>query len=139
MLDLLAELTGLTGVLKDILAVHLRIAEALERISPPLPDAPSPVVRPFDEREGFHLAESGEEYEARLSQEAALAAEAGVVPWNPAFKQALEDMRAEMMKTSYAVKDEQGNWTEIPPPTREEADEAIRAGFRAAKAEANER
>lgn len=142
MFNLFAELTGLTAELRELRLVHVRIAEALERISPPLaPDAPVPgEPRPFDaDHEGFHMAESPAEYQERVDSEAAFAASLGVAPWSPDFQKTIMEIRAEMMRPRMEQDEETGGWTEKPALSQEEADDAIRKGFQLAKAAANER
>lgn len=137
MLDVVAELSGLTNELYQIRLVGVRIAEALERLSPPLPDdSEARSVRPPDPNEGFHLAESPEEYQERINQEAAFASSLGVAPWSPEFQKTIMEIRTEMMRPRQVQDEETGQWSEAPALTAEEADEAIRKGFQLAKAEA---
>jgi len=151
MLDLFAELTGLTSEIRELRLVHTRIAEALERLSPPL-HAPAsdsrdgaaasgparPLNRDANPDDGFHMAESPEEYQTRIDSEAALAASLGVAPWSPEFQRTIMEIRAELM-TPRRTQDEEGNWTDTPALSAEEAEDAIRQGFQLAKAAANER
>lgn len=150
MFDLFAELSGLTAEVREHRLVMLRVAEALERISPPVPVPPgdassrpqrdSPVAKASDESQDqvHHLAESPEEYMARMDHEAALATSLGVAPWSPDFQRTIMEVRAELMKPR-SYQDEEGNWKTREPLTEAEADEAVREGFRLAKAEANVR
>src|SRR5580698_4422309 len=78
MFDLFAELSGLTAEVREHRLVMLRVAEALERISPPVPVPPddaasrlrrdSPVAKASDESQDqvHHLAESPEEWMSRM-------------------------------------------------------------------------
>lgn len=123
----------------------LRIAEALERISPPLraeraeSDTVSQQSQPSQEQpQEHHLAESPEEYMSRTDHEAALAVSLGVAPWSPDFQKTIMEIRAELMKPR-RYRDEEGNWQTRPPLTEAEADDAVREGFRLARAEANVR
>ena len=152
MFDLFAELSGLTSEVREHRLVMVRVAEALERISPPLaapPDdtvpnrdsrqASAPDVESLHEREQVHhLAESPEEYMARIDHESDLATSLGVAPWSPDFQRTIMEVRSELMKPR-KYQDEEGNWKERAPLTEEEADDAVREGFRLAKAEANVR
>src|SRR5580658_8841414 len=148
MFDLFAELSGLTAEVREHRLVMLRVAEALERISPPLaapvddgasrPQRDSPVAKASDESQVHHLAESPEEYMARMDHEAALATSLGVAPWSPDFQRTIMEVRAELMKPR-SYQDEEGNWETREPLTEAEADDAVREGFRLAKAEANVR
>lgn len=105
-----------------------RIADAFDRISPPpLPESDPPSQSSSHSRDEpplFYMAESPEQYQERMSAQAALAVSLGVAPWSPAFQRAVDDMRADMIK--------QGN-------NEQEADDLIRRAFQAAKSEANER
>lgn len=152
MFDLFAELSGLTAEVREHRMVMLRIAEALERISPPVPvpqeDAASrpqrdsPVAKASDESQAqdqvHHLAESPEEWMSRMDHESALAESLGVAPWSPDFQRTIMEVRAELMKPR-SYQDEEGNWKTREPLSEAEADEAVREGFRLAKAEANVR
>lgn len=152
MFDLFAELSGLTLEVREHRMVMVRVAEALERISPPLaappddvasrPQRDSPVAKASDESQRdeqvHHLAESPEEYMARIDHESDLATSLGVAPWSPDFQRTIMEVRAELMKPR-KYQDEEGHWKERAPLTEEEADDAVREGFRLAKAEANVR
>lgn len=151
MFDLFAELSGLTSEVREHRLVMLRIAEALERLSPPLATVAreaAAVTLPADggsapgEREHaeqvHHLAESPEEYMARIDHESDLANSLGVAPWSPDFQRTIMEVRAELMKPR-KYQNEKGNWQERAPLTEEEADDAVREGFRLARAEANVR
>lgn len=152
MFDLFAELSGLTAEVREHRLVMLRIAEALERISPPLAAAPAPDsvtgtsgrgeaagrAGSGEESYAHHLAESPEEYMARIDAEAALAQSLGVAPWSESFQRTIMEVRAELMKPR-SYQDEEGNWQTRAPLTEAEADDAVREGFRLAKAEANVR
>lgn len=140
MLDLVADLSGLTNELYQLRLIHLRICEALERLSPPLAadDSEARSVRPPDPRtDGFHLAESPAEYQERIDSEAAFAASLGVAPWSPDFQKVIMEVRAELMRPRRIQNEETGDWSDAPALSDEEADDAIRKGFRLAKAEAN--
>jgi hypothetical protein len=140
-LDLFSDLTGLTAELRELRLVHVRIAEALERLSPPVRAAdvqpigaqPGP---PLDEE--FYIAESPADYEARIHAENSLAASLGVASWSPDFQRTIMEVRAELMQ-SRRYQDEEGNWQTRDPLTEDEADEAVRKGFQLARAEANTR
>jgi hypothetical protein len=151
MFDLFAELSGLTSEVREHRLVMVRVAEALERISPPLQaetqqpnrdsrQASAPDVESQHERDEqvHHLAESPEEYIARIDHESDLATSLGVAPWSPDFQRTIMEVREELMKPR-KYQDEEGNWKERAPLTEEEADDAVREGFRLAKAEANVR
>ncbi len=138
MLDIFAELSDLTEVLRDGCQTLRRIAEALERLSPPLPASPDPVVSSYPMDDGFHLAESPEEYQSRTDQEAQLAISLGVAPWSPAFGQAISQMRQDLMKSRMEV-DAEGRTVPVPALSEEGAASLIRQAFQQAKAEANRR
>ena len=144
MLDIFADLSGLTSVLRDILSVLLRIAESLERVAPPLastpPDQPADGLNahPADPsaknaNDGFHLSESPSEYQERIDHDAALAGSLGVAPWSPDFQRVVAEVRNDLMKARY----EQGQ--ETSGLTEAEADDVIRQAFQIAKAETNAR
>jgi hypothetical protein len=148
--DLFAELSGLTAEVREHRLVMVRIAEALERVVPPLhappddassrPQRDSPVAKASDESQDqtHHLAESPEEWMSRMDHESALAESLGVAPWSPDFQRTIMEVRAELMKPR-SYQDEEGNWKTREPLTEAEADDAVREGFRLAKAEANVR
>jgi hypothetical protein len=153
MFDLFAELSGLTAEVREHRLVMLRIAEALERISPPLqPDgerdsdagtsgAGEARRRAGSEEESYsehYLAESPEEYMARTDRESALAMSLGVAPWSPDFQKSIMEVRAELMKPR-VWQDEEGNWQTREALTEAEADDSVREGFRIAKSASNER
>ncbi len=137
MLDIFAELSGLTLVAQDISTSLLRIAQALERLSPPLPVVESSAQNAQNATgvsDGFYLAESPEEYQARTSKEAELAISLGVAPWSPAFQQAIQDMRSDLR--GHKMKDENGQVQEL---TEDEITQAIKDAFFEAKGQANKR
>lgn len=146
MFDLFSDFSELRSELFDCRSVLLRIAEALERISPPLPDYPAvhpvqPVqsvqssAQPDD---SFHMSESGSEYESRLSHEAALAESLGVAPFSPAFQKAISEMHAELQQPRMEM-NEEGIPVFRGGHTEEEADQIVRQAFQLARAEANVR
>lgn len=130
------------GELREIRLALVRIAEAFERLSPPLPatisdaETPSEAERASRDRDQvFHLAESPEQYQERTNKEAALAISLGVAPWSPAFQQVIHDYRQDLLRPRM-VKDEEGNETEAVY-SEAEAEDIIRQAFQLAKAEAN--
>jgi hypothetical protein len=150
MFDFLSEVSGLTAAMRDSHTALTRIADALERLSPPpIPDreplsAPAAGAPSGDPPgpAGPTFAESPEDYQARTSQEAALAMSLGVAPWSPAFQTAIQEMRDVLMRPHVEeVQDEEGNWHRAnrEGATAEEAEQIVRDAFRLARAEANER
>ncbi len=143
--QLLTDLSGLTAEVRETRLVFLRIAEALERLSPPIPasepsaselstsTADTSSSLPYE----FSLSESPEEYRARTDEEAALAVQLGFAPWSPQFQALLAEMRGDLMKPRM-VTDDEGNQQEVKL-TKAEADQAIQDAFREAAAEANVR
>jgi len=139
MFDLFSEFSGLRSELADCRLVLLRIAEALERISPPLPDYPLQSVQSSAQPDdSFHMSESGSEYESRLSHEAALAESLGVAPFSPAFQKAISEMHAELQQPRMEM-NEEGIPVFRGGHTEEEADQIVRQAFQLARAEANVR
>lgn len=146
LIDILADVSGLRRAIDDNTSELRRIAEAMERAFPPLrsplvgvPLGGSPggsVGSASDEPEGFHIAESPEEYQERMSEEASLAISLGVAPWSPAFEKAVSEMRADLMKPRMEV-DEEGKIFRREPLTKDQANEHIKDAFRLARAEAN--
>ena len=143
----LIELSADMHELYEIRVALTRIAEALERLSPPLPDltVSDEAVRQAEQRyrdngsrNEFTFAESPEQYQERQSHDAALAASLGVAPWSPAFQTAIAEMRNELMETKLIL-DEEGRQVEVPARTEEEADQIVRDAFNLAKAQANRR
>lgn len=121
---------NITADLSAVASALIRIAEAMERLSPPRPPAaPVATTRDSEETDSFHLSESPEQFQERLNHEAALAASLGVAPWSPAFQCAVDEMRQDLMKSEW-----EGRLI-----TREEADDIMQQSFQAAKAQANER
>ena len=140
MFDLFAELSGLVAEVREHRLVLVRVAEALERLSPPLrAEAEAPAerhessARVPSEEDVHYLSESPEEYLVRQSREAALAESLGVAPWSPELQRTIMEVRAELMKPR-RYQDEQGNWQTRPELSEEEADQAVRDGFRIARA-----
>ena len=125
-LSVLAEITGLTAAIDRNTAQLRRIADAVEHAFPPPPVPPEPSTAPHE----FHVAESPEEYQERVNEEAQFAAGLNVAPWSPEFQQALANMRSDIMQ---ARKDDGS------PFSHEEADQIIRQAFLEAKAHTNAR
>ena len=139
MFDLFSDFSELRSELFDCRSVLLRIAEALERISPPLPDYPLQSVQSSAQPDdSFHMSESGSEYESRLSHEAALAESLGVAPFSPAFQKAISEMHAELQQPRMEM-NEEGIPVFRGGHTEEEADQIVRQAFQLARAEANVR
>jgi hypothetical protein len=139
MFDLFSDFSGLRSELFDCRSVLLRIAEALERISPTLPDYPLQSVQSSAQPDdSFHMSESGSEYESRLSHEAALAESLGVAPFSPAFQKAISEMHAELQQPRMEM-NEEGIPVIRGGHTEEEADQIVRQAFQLARAEANVR
>jgi hypothetical protein len=134
MFDLYAEVTGITAELRALNASFLRIAEALERISPrlavPRDDSAIASERWQESQDVFHLAESPEEYQERTSADAALALSLGVAPWSPAFQRAISEMRSDILRAKELAGEEVSD---------DEAASLIREAFQTAKAQANQR
>jgi len=141
LISIFADLSGLTSELREHRLVMTRIAEALERVSPPLKEptktAPGASDLP-DSPNGFFLAESPEEHQERTDTEAALAISLGVAPWSPAFQKAILEFRSDLMRTRIGT-DAEGNKVENPGCTRDEADTIIKDAFATAQARSNQR
>lgn len=146
--------------LASLLDVLDRIAGALEQLTagvpPTLPQAVVPQVAPAPLKPSVRvkaksgikavaqadtspagtamIAESGEEYDERLSSERSLALLLGVAPWSPDFQTAINEMRADLLKRKMVQEqDEEGNWHWVAKQfTEEEADEIVRESFRLA-------
>jgi hypothetical protein len=130
MFDLFAELSGLTAELREVRMAFVRIAEALERISPPLRGAPVDAAQPaseqgrgIEEELKFSMSESPEEWQERRNSDAALAASLNVAPWSPAFERLVAEMKSDLLQDGH---------------NEEEADGIVRDAFQLAKAQANE-
>jgi hypothetical protein len=140
LISILADLSGLTAEIREHRLVMTRIAEALERVSPPLP--PDLAAAKDTSRDGavdgFHMAESPEEYQARTNSEAELAISLGFAPWSPALQQVLSEFRSELMQPRMET-NEEGQQVERPGFGADEAETIIRDAFALAKAEANQR
>jgi cell division septum initiation protein DivIVA len=143
-LDILADLSGVRRAIEENTAQQRRIADAIERLSPPLPEATSVAAAPASAREqgsgtgarveGFYMAESPEEYQSRIDQEAALAMSLGVAPWSPAFQQAILEMKQDILKPRIET-DEEGNKV-TREYTSAEAEDILKEAFRLAQAAA---
>jgi len=135
-LDLIADVSGLTAELRESRLALVRIAEALERISPPLPEPPEPGEVPTEQV--HYMADSPEQYAEKQDKEAALAISLGVAPWSPAFQTAVLEMKSDMMKPRYEFNGE-GQRVELPPYSEAEAEDLLRSAFREARALENQR
>jgi len=145
LISLFADLSGLTMAVRENTSVLVRIAEALERVSPPLPPAPDVVGHDVDDNvsaAGFSqqatVAETPAEYEARSSWEYDLALSLGMAPWSPQVQVLLHEMRQELMKPKM-VPDEEGTGQREIALTEAEAVQAIRDAFQEAIGQANTR
>jgi hypothetical protein len=151
MLDIFAELSGVRDELFELRKALLRIAEALERVSPPIPAPAADAVtdRELDARAssehtdaGFTFAESPEQYQERTSRDAEFAVSLGIAPWSPDFQSTILQMKYDLMRPHMEnVQDEEGNWhaAEQEGRSEEEAEQIVRDSFRIARAEANVR
>lgn len=138
-IDILADVSGLVAAIDRNTAVETRIAEALERLSPPVPLPPEerPDGQPIpDSLNHPSFAESPEQYQERVDSEAAFALSLGVAPWSPAFQVAINEMRQELLKPKVEVNEETGERIERQY-TEAEADEIVRDAFKLARAQAN--
>jgi hypothetical protein len=138
LIDVYADLSGLTSEIRECRAALVRMAEALERVSPPIPEAPEPNSPQSPEPYEHHLSESGSEYQERVAGEASLATSLGVAPWNPDFQRVVAGIRDELTRPR-RIQDEEGKWVDSPALTAAEADDAIRKGFIEARAAQNVR
>lgn len=152
LLNFIAEASGIIDAIDRNTATQLRIAEALERLSPPIPlpaeeqpvgsgvsgggGSGSGYSSPPDGLNHLSFAESPEEYVERTESESAFAISLGVAPWSPAFQAAIAEMRAELLKPKVEIDEETGAKTEHQY-TEAEADEIVRDAFKLAQAEAN--
>lgn len=145
MLDLFADLTGLTTVLT-------RIADALDRIAGPphvISERSEPgrdsVAASGSGPSAPSFAESPEEYAARQSWESQMALDLGFAPHAPQVEELLRQMRDDLMntRTTMDTTDAEGNASttavEAPALTEPEAIQAIRDAFQAAIAQTNTR
>lgn len=125
-----------------------KIVSVLERIVP-LPPAPRTSITTAatasepgqgPEDQSFHFSESGEEYESRISHEHDLALSLGVAPWSPAFQEAIDQMRRDIMKPRIEYEGEGDQLKEVLKQyTEAEADDLVREAFRLAQASASVR
>jgi hypothetical protein len=141
LLSILADLSGLTGEVRECRIVMTRIAEALERVSPPLPSRDLPSSPPVDPNTPLthSFAESPSEYELRHSREAALAESMGFAEWSPDFQNLLFEMRQDLMQPSREYDEETGEWRDVPARSETEAEALIREAIGIAKSAANTR
>ena len=96
-LEIVSDLAGLTGEIRSSRLALERIAEALERISPPTPIPPEP---PENAREPLMtVAESPHDYVARTNRESELAHSLGVAEWNPDFQAAIDEFRGAIVES----------------------------------------
>jgi hypothetical protein len=138
--DLFTEVSGLIAEVREHRLVLLRIAEALERLSPPLPLSslpPSPVAaRSASAEDALYMAESPEEYQARTSAETALAVQLGIAPWSPDFQQTISQFKSDLQKP-IMEKNEEGGYTQKEGLSSEEAEDLIKKAFKEARAQEN--
>lgn len=129
-LTFVSDLSNLTNELRESRLVLLRIAEAMERLSPPLPASDhvsnAASTSPSDPADGCYMSESPEEYQARTDEDKALALSFGMAPWSPLAVDAIRKYREELMKPEV---DSNGQETRR---TAEEANAIIREGFETA-------
>jgi hypothetical protein len=138
LISILADLSGIASAIDRNTLVQTRIAEALERLSPPLQIDIDERIAHTAVDDGFHLAESPEEYRERTSSEAELAISLGVAPWSPAFQKAISEMRNGLMRPRM-VTDEEGKLVAVPGLDEAAASQAVRDAFAQARAQENER
>lgn len=138
LLTIVSDLAGLTAAVRENTSVLTRIAEAFERVSPPIPAAPDADAKLPPMPDGFFMSESPAEYEARTRWEAELAISLGMAPWSPQVQLLLQQMRADLMQPRIVTNEEGTEQSEVTL-TSEEAIQAIRDAFREAAAEANTR
>ena len=138
LISILADLSGIASAIDRNTLVQTRIAEALERLSPPLQIDIDERIAHTAVDDGFHLAESPEEYQERTNSEAALAMSLGVAPWSAAFQKAILEMRNGLMRPTMVMNDE-GNLVETPGLDEAAAAQAVRDAFAQARAQENER
>jgi hypothetical protein len=137
----IADLSGLRDELTETNSLLRRIAEALERVSPVVPAAADPAPASDDASnsaaDGFHLAESPEQYQQRIDSEADLAISLGVAPWSPAFQESVRQMRADLMRPRREKDEETGQTVERGGYSEVEASEIVKEAFQIAKSAAN--
>jgi hypothetical protein len=141
LLSIIADVTGLTGEIRESNVLLRRIAEALERVSPPLPSRDLPGHPPADPDApppAHSFAESPLEYESRTSREAALAQSLGFAGWSPDFQKLLWEERERLMQPS-RYRNEEGEWVETPERTESEAEACLREAVGIAKSAYNTR
>ena len=136
LLNLVAEMTGVTSELTACRVALVRIAEALERISPPLPaSAPTDSAADSSRLENaFYMAESPEEYQVRTSAESDFVTNLGFAPWSPHAQELIAQLRSDLMRTKFIV-GEDGERQEQTGLSASEADVVIKDAFRIARAE----
>ena len=139
LIDVYADLSGLTSVIRECRDALIRIADALERVSPPIPASPESNSPQSSEPYEHHLSESGAEYQERVAGEASLANSLGVAPWNPDFQRVVSEIRDELTRPRRIQDADTGEWLDSPPLSPAEVDDAIRKGFQEARAAQNVR
>jgi hypothetical protein len=121
----IADLSGVAAQLR-------RIADALDRAYP-IPPAPS---RRRDRGEAadlagpmqHHMAESPEQYQARMNNQSDLASSLGVAPWSPDFQALVDEMRKSLQQPRMEM-NEDNEYYEVPGYSEAEADGIVRQAF----------
>ena len=128
---IIANLNGVTAQLR-------RIADALDRAYP-IP--PTSSRRAFSSDFGagggeeadlagqqHFMAESPEQYQARVNNQSDLASSLGVAPWSPDFQALIDEMRKQLQQPRMEA-NEDGQYAEVPGYDEEESDRIVRQAF----------
>jgi hypothetical protein len=130
-----SDLSGLTKRVEEALPLLARIAEALERIAPPIPLPIQPKGGSLAEHT-FHFAESPGEYEARRRADGDLAFQLGVAPWSPDFERLVSEIKTSLEEPQAEWDEEKQQWVEKPGLDAAQAERTIREAFAIAQAAA---
>ena len=134
----------------DRIAVALeRIADAIDRAYPP--DEPTDWLTPSPDAvngqtgqtpssdDHITVNESAEDYDRRVSADAALAGSLGIDSLSREFSVAVSDLKRNLMAPRMELNEETGTVERLAGLSADEAEDVVRKAFQLAKAEANVR
>jgi hypothetical protein len=136
LINIISDVSGLTSELRESRFALTRIAEALERLSPPVTGEDvqaRPKLTP--EQTVHHMAETPEQYELRMAQQSEFALTLGMNPSSPEFVDVINSFR-QMLTEPRMEQNEQGGYEE-KTFTQEESEAIIREAFAQAQSAVN--
>jgi hypothetical protein len=136
LLNIISDVSGLTHELRESRIALTRIAEALERLSPLTLDSEAglPQAKLTPEETVHHMAETPEEYEARIASQSEFALGLGINPSSPEFLAVVDAFRQQLTRSRMDINDD-GDYEE-QTFTPEEAETIISQAFETAQTRA---